>query len=116
MVQFDEDGWFIKQKINMKIDHGDNNLYPDKENRTITLEYDKTKYMIHGHTTHKETIEGILQIIPFYRSNYKGKKFVEWYIKGSGALAIIGKLKKTNKETIIKILIPKKKGVNNELI
>ena len=109
MIKFDKDGFFIGQKVNTKIQHEENHicLYPEEEKKIDNLEYDKLKYVSHGHTTHKETVMGKLQIVYLYQTDYKGKKFKEWNKKGSGALAIICKLKKTNKITIVKVLIPK---------
>lgn len=110
MVKFDKDGFFIKQIINFKVEHDNyhSELYPDlEEEKVIILEYDKSKYLIHGHTTHKDSVKGILQIVPLYQTNYRGKKFDKWNRKGSGALAIVSKSTKSNKMRIIKVLIPK---------
>ena len=111
MVKFDDDGWFIGQKINTKVNHGEEyeELYEVKINKDLIFpEYDKSKYVVYGHTASKECVENFsCYAVPLYQTNYKGKKFAKWNKKGSGALALIGRSKIFYKEVIIKILIPK---------
>ena len=108
MVEFDKNGWFIGQIINTEVKHGENHdhLY-DRTEPVVMYIYDKSKYTVHGHTTLTESIEEIFMVVPLYKTKYKGKKFKEWNKKGSGALAIVAKLKKSDRMAIIKILIPK---------
>jgi len=109
MVKFDKNGWFIGQKINTKIQHEDYHidLYPKTEEKRVILpDYDKSKYKMYGHTN-VNLVEGVLKIVSFYQTKYKGSKFSEWYKKDSGALAIVGKSIKTKKTSIVKILILK---------
>ena len=109
-VKFDKDGWIIKQVINMKIEHKNDHdrLYP----KTV-LEYDKSKFIVHMHDTQKNKVDGILKVVPFHETKYRGKKYEEWYKKDSGALAVVSKSIKSNKMIIVRILIPKssKKGI-----
>ena len=106
MIKFDKDGWFIKQVIKIEVKHENDHdhFYPKVKS---VLEYDKSKYSIHDHTTHKNYVEKDLHIIPLHGTNYKGKKYKEWNKKGSGALAIVSKSTKSSNILIIKILIPK---------
>ena len=105
-VKFDKDGWFIKQIVKIEVKHEDDHdrFYPKVKS---VLEYDKSKYSIHDHTTYKNYDEKDLCIVPLYETNYKGKKYKEWNKESSGALAIVNKLIKSGKILIIKILIPK---------
>ena len=106
MVDFDEDGWFVGQKVKIKVNHENDHgrLYPKP--KTVSG-YDKSKYTIHDHTTHKNYVEEEFQVVPLYETKYRGKKYQKWNKKCSGALAIISKSTKSNKMLIIKILIPK---------
>ena len=106
MIKFDKDGWFVGQKIKLKVnhEHDHDHLYPTKEGM---LKYDKSKYIVHDHTTHKNWVEDGLKIVPFHETKYNGEKYKKWNKKSSGALASISKSTKSNRILIIKILIPK---------
>jgi len=106
VVDFDEDGWFVGQKVKLKInhEHDHDRLYQKEKS---VLNYDKSKYTIYNHTTHKNRVENGLKIVPLHETKYNGEKHKEWNKKGSGALAIIGKSTKSDRMLIIKILIPK---------
>jgi len=108
MVKFDKDGWFINQVISSKVNHEEDHdrLYDVIKSKPDS-NYDKSKYTEHGHTTHKNNVEGDFKVIPLSDTKYKGKKFEKRNKKDSGALAIIKKLKNSNKMSIVKILIPK---------
>ena len=101
---FDKDGWLVRQKIKTIILHNENHdrLYDKVSNAII----DTLKYSPYKHVS-RSKIKGDLKRIPLNESNYKGEKFKEWNVIGSGALSLIGKSIKTGKIIIIKILIPK---------
>lgn len=56
----------------------------------------------------REHILGKYDYIPLDKSNYRGKRFKNFYDNpGLGALAYVGYERKSNKEIVISVLIPK---------
>ena len=45
--------------------------------------------------------------VPFHHVRYRGKKFRRWHRPGSGALAVVGRLKSSGRLATQSILIPK---------
>lgn len=52
-------------------------------------------------------IKDTFKTVPLSHTNYRGEKYKTWKKSGSGAKAVVGKLKKNNKWAIQSILIPK---------
>jgi hypothetical protein len=53
--------------------------------------------------------KGTFETVPLNHAGYSGEKYKKWNERDSGAKAIVGKLKKSNKWSIQSILIPKSK-------
>jgi len=52
-------------------------------------------------------IKSTFKNVPFSHTRYRGKKYARFHKSGSGARAIVGKLKKNGKWALQSILIPK---------
>ena len=102
MIKFDKDGFFVGQVINIEVDHTNDYGFFESKKEVI---FDKTKYIAYKHITlQKDAIE---ELVPLYKTTYKGEKFAEFNNKDSGALAIVFRSSKSKKLVIAKILIPK---------
>jgi len=68
----------------------------------------KAKYHHKRQKSPKLYRRGSFKTVPFHHAEYSGKKYKRWHRKGSGAKAVVGKLKKSGKWSTQSILIPKK--------
>lgn len=55
-------------------------------------------------------VESTFRTVPLSHTGYRGRKFAKWKRKGSGAKAIVGKLRKSGKWGVQSILIPKRRS------
>ena len=106
MIKFDKDGWIVSQKVKSRVVHEEDHdrLYDGTSNSILI--YTKSEYTSYKQISRNKS-KGDLKCVPLNETKYKGKKFEEWNIIDSGALALIGKSVKTGKTIILKILIPK---------
>jgi len=70
----------------------------------------KAKYYHKRQKSPKKFVRTSFKTVPFHHTKYSGKKYKKWHRKGSGAKAVVGKLKKSGKWGTQSILIPKKQS------